>query len=246
MGGMSLFVHGDVTTYYEVHGSGFPLLLLPPGGMNAIASWWSRAAFNPVEIFRHEFLVINLDQRNAGSSTGPIDLEDPWGGYAKDQIALMNHLGIERFHVLGCCIGCSYALNLIEHAPNRVVSAVLEQPVGLDEKNKTSLPNMWVDWSKQLLEKRPELDMTTLENFGKKMWAGDFTMSVTRDFVKACTTPLLVLPGIDLPHPTAIGREVAALAPNAEIVEPWKEPPELLPGVVAKIRHFLREHTPKA
>src|SRR5438067_12888734 len=113
---MPTFVRGDTTIYYETHGSGFPLLLLPPGGMNAVASWWSRGAFNPVEIFKNEYQVINLDQRNAGSSSGPVEVDDPWGSYARDQIALMNHLGIERFHVLGCCIGCSYALSLIKHA----------------------------------------------------------------------------------------------------------------------------------
>jgi len=82
------------------------------------------------------------------------------------------------------------------------------------------------------------------EAFGRKMWSGDFVLSVTRDFVGSCQTPLLVLPGIDLPHPTAIGREVAALAPKSEILEPWKEPPDLVPQTVARIRRFLRAHTP--
>ena len=239
-----LFVRGDVSIYYEQRGSGFPLLLLPPGGMNATISFWGRSAFNPVEIFASDSRVIALDQRNAGSSSGPLDMADPWGAYAEDQLGLMNHLGIEKFHVLGCCIGCSYALNLIRRAPARVVSAVLEQPIGIDDANRQVLPNAWVDWANQLVQKRTDVDMARLEAFGKRMWSGDFVLSVSREFVRSCTTPLLVLPGIDLPHPTAIGREIAALAPRAELLEPWKEPADLIPQTVARIRRFLRSHTP--
>lgn len=75
-------------------------------------------------------------------------------------------------------------------------------------------------------------------------WSGDFVLSVSREFVQSCNTPLLVLPGINLAHPTAIGREIASLAPRAELLEPWKEPAELVPHTVERIRRFLRSHTP--
>src|SRR5712692_6698067 len=241
---MPAFVKGDVTINYEVYGSGFPLLLLPPGGMNARIDYWGRAAFNPVEIFSREYMVVALDERNAGQSTGPLNMDDPWGMYAADQVGLLNHLGIERCHVMGCCIGCSQVLKLLETAPTRISAAVLEQPVGIDENNKTTLPNMWVEWANELVKKRDDVDMAKAEAFGRKMWAGDFVLSVTRDFVGSCQTPMLVLPGIDLPHPTAIGREVAALAPKSEILEPWKEPADLVPQTVARVRRFLRAHTP--
>ena len=241
---MPLFVRENVSIYYEQRGSEFPLLLLPPGGMNATISFWGRSAFNPVEIFSSDYRVIALDQRNAGNSSGPLDMEDPWGSYAEDQLGLMNHLGIEKFHVLGCCIGCSYALSLIRRAPERVVSAVLEQPIGIDEANRQVLPNVWVDWANQLVQQRTDVDMARLEAFGKRMWSGDFVLSVSREFVRSCPTPLLVLPGIDLAHPTAIGREIASLAPRAELVESWKEPADLIPQTVERIRRFLRSHTP--
>lgn len=241
---MPVFDKGNVSIYYEVHGRGFPLLLLPPGGMNACIAAWQRGAFNPIEIFSREFMVVALDERNAGQSSGPLDMDDPWGMYASDQLGLMNHLGIERFHVMGCCIGCSQVLHLISKAPERVVAGVLEQPVGVDENNKSVLPNMWVEWADHIVTQRHDVDMTKAEVFGRKMWQGDFVLSVTRDFVRGCHTPLLVMPGIDLHHPTAIGREVASLAPNAEIVEPWKEPAALVPGAVARIRTFLQQQTP--
>jgi pimeloyl-ACP methyl ester carboxylesterase len=241
---MPVFGKGKVSIYYEVHGSGFPLLLLPPGGMNAAMARWGAAAFNPIEIFSREYMVVALDERNAGQSTGPLDMNDPWGMYAADQLELMNHLGIERCHAMGCCIGCSQVLHLASKAPERVTAGVLEQPVGVDDNNKSVLPNMWQEWADQLLTKRQDVDMATAETFGRKMWEGDFVLSVTREFVKSCQTPLLVLPGIDLPHPTAIGREVASLAPKAQIHEPWKEPSSLVPGTVARIRQFLKANTP--
>ena len=83
-----------------------------------------------------------------------------------------------------------------------------------------------------------------MEAFGKKIWTGEFVLSVTRDWVKTCRTPLLVLPGIDAPHPNAIGKEIAALAPNATRLEPWKLPADLVPGAVRQIRQFLLDQTP--
>src|SRR5579871_1800769 len=136
---MSVLQRGEVSIYYETQGSGFPLLLLPPGGMNATIDWWGRSAFNPMEIFSRDYWTITLDQRNAGRSSGPLDVDDPWGSYAEDHLNLVNHLGIDRFHVLGCCIGCSFVLSLLQRAPERVQSAVIEQPIGIDEANSKVL-----------------------------------------------------------------------------------------------------------
>ncbi len=241
---MPEYKHGDVSIYYEEHGSGFPLLLLPPGGMNATISFWSHAAFNPVDVFPRNFHVIALDQRNAGSSTGPLNVNDPWSAYADDQIGLLDHLGIEKCHVLGCCIGCSFALYLMNRAPDRIVSAVLEQPVGIDEANRQILPNGWVKWADELVAKRSDVTMAQAETFGKRMWTGEFVLSVTREAVKATQTPILVLPGNDMAHPRAIGLEVAALAPNSELLENWKEP-EAVPQTIEHVTNFLRTHTPK-
>src|SRR6266567_7208634 len=132
---MAKYQRGDVSIYFEEHGSGFPLLLLSPGALNSTIGFWSRMPFNPLEEFQSEYRVVAMDQRNAGRSSGPLPVDDPWGGYADDQLGLMDHLGIERFLVLGCCIGCSFILKLIERAPARVVAGVMEQPIGSDETN---------------------------------------------------------------------------------------------------------------
>jgi pimeloyl-ACP methyl ester carboxylesterase len=172
-------------------------------------------------------------------------MDDPWRAYAEDQLNLMNHLGIQRFHVLGCCIGCSYALRLIQHAPERVVSAVIEQPIGVSDENREVLPqNLYGRWAKQLAEKRPEFTHDSLVAFGKRMFSGDFVYSVSREFVKNCRTPMIVMPGNNLDHPKVIGDEIASLAPNAELIPEWRHPPELVPPAVARIKKFLSAHTP--
>ncbi len=241
---MALYEHGDTAIYYEEHGAGFPLLLVAPGGMNSSIEWWSRAAFNPLETYRADFRLIAMDQRNAGRSTGPLDVEDPWGSYVSDQLGLLDQLGVDRFHVLGCCIGCSHALGLIARAPDRVVAAVLEQPIGIVDDNRELFRSAWREWGGQLVRERGDIDGETVEAFGTCMWQGEFVLSVTREFLRSCTTPMLVLPGVDEFHPGETGREIGRLAPNAEVLEPWKDSPELIQAAVERIRGFLGEHLP--
>lgn len=241
---MPKFENGVASIYYEDRGSGFPLLLLAPGGLDSTIAAWTRVAINPLEAYAADFRLIGMDQRNAGSSTGPLDAEDPWGSYVEDQLALMDFLGIESFHVMGCCIGCSYALKLIERDPQRIASAVLEQPIGLIEDNREGWVTRRNNWAAALLDKREDLDAATAERFGNEMWQRTFVGSVSEDLVATITTALLVLPGIDAIHPTETGRDIARLAPGAELLEPWKESPESVASATEKVRHFLLAHTP--
>ena len=255
---MPVFERGDVFIYYEEHGraNGFPVMIFPWGGLDATVDRWKHGAFAPIEQFS-EYRVIILDQRNAGHSSGPLDPDDPWGGYADDHLGLADHVGIDRFHVLGQCIGCSYALTLAKRAPEHIASAVLVQPIGLDESNRShwgeSSTSEWLQrflsthffetWSKELLRKRPGIDMATLEKFTQRMFSEEFVFSVSQEDVRSCATPLLVLPGVDPVHPPTIGREVAQLARNAEIIDQWKEP-EFRPKAIERVQSFLRTHTP--
>jgi pimeloyl-ACP methyl ester carboxylesterase len=249
---MPILEHGSVTIYYEEHGTkdGFPLMLLPPGGMDATVDRWKRIGFVPIESFG-EYRVVVLDQRNAGHSRGPLDFDDPWGGYANDQLRLADYLSFDRFHVVGQCIGSSYALTLAKRVPDRIASAVLVQPIGLEDSNRAHWPDLkhflashfYEVWAQELLRKRPELDSATVEKFAPGMFSGDFVFSVSREDVRRCTTPLLVLPGIDPVHPGTIGREVAKFAQNAEMMEEWKGP-ELIPKTIERVNGFLKAHTP--
>ncbi len=104
---MPFYEKGNVRIRYEEVGSGFPLLLTPGGGLNSRVSNWPTAVFNGPEAFKNDFRCITMDQRNAngGESTGPIAVDDPWGGFADDQLGLMDHLGLREFFFMGYCIG---------------------------------------------------------------------------------------------------------------------------------------------
>ncbi len=240
---MSQFERGDVSIYYEEHGQGFPILLLAPGGMRSTVGFWERMPFNPVKELSSGFRVIAMDQRNAGRSRAPVSAADGWTSYADDQAALLDHLGIDRCHLMGGCIGSSYVLGLIQRlGSGRVAAAVLQNPIGLSDSNRRVFRNMFTEWAKELRDTRAEIDENDLDAFGTSMFDGEFVFSVARDFVRSCPVPLLVLPGNDDFHPTATAREIADIAPRAEYLEAWREP-ENVANTVQRIRAFLEKNS---
>ncbi len=142
-GATSFYEKGNVRIRYQEIGSGFPLLVTPGGGLNSRISNWPNAVFNAMDVFKNDFRCITMDQRNAsgGESTGPIPVDDPWGAFADDQLGLMDHLGIRQFFFMGYCIGGPFAMKLMERAPQRVVAAVLCQPVGHRPENPDYMYN---------------------------------------------------------------------------------------------------------
>jgi pimeloyl-ACP methyl ester carboxylesterase len=238
---MPVFERAGVSLYYEEFGSGYPVLLFAPGGMRSSIDFWRHSPFDPTAELAQDFRVIAMDQRNAGRSRAPISAADGWETYAADHLALLDHLGTRRAHVLGGCIGSSYCLGLIKLAPERVSAAVLQNPIGLSPDNRTAFNEMFGGWANDLRKRRPELSEAALEAFRARMYDGDFVFSVSRDFVRACRTPMLVLAGDDLYHPAPIAEEIARLAPDAELVTKWKTP-DATPAAVARVRAFLKAH----
>src|SRR5213078_2881897 len=102
-----VYEKGPVRIRYEESGSGFPLLLIAGGGLNSVMAGLPRSPFTPIEEFKGEFRCIYADLRNAnpGQSSGPLEIDRPWDSYTDDHIGLMDHLGIDKFMVLGFCIG---------------------------------------------------------------------------------------------------------------------------------------------
>ena len=121
----SFYQRGPVRIRYEVHGSGFPLLLIAGGGLNSTIAGLNNP-FNPIDEFKNEFRCIASDLRNAnpGQSSGPLEIDRPWDAYTDDHIGLMDHLGIDRFMVMGFCIGGPFIWNLLKRAQDRVVQAL--------------------------------------------------------------------------------------------------------------------------
>ena len=247
---MPFYERGDVRLRYEETGDGFPLLLIPGGGLNSRISNWPNAVFNSMEIFKNEFRCITMDQRNAngGESTGPIPAADPWNAFADDHLGLMDHLGIERFLFMGYCIGGCFALKLMERAPQRVVAGVLVQTVGHNSEHPDYMFNSGRDvWAPELLTRRPDFSMEQIERYLHDLYRSspEFVYSVSPDFARSCQTSILVLPDATPAHPLQASIDVASYCPQAEItVFPWREPPELKARTINRIRAFLRGHQP--
>jgi pimeloyl-ACP methyl ester carboxylesterase len=247
---MSFYEKGAVRIHYEEDGSGFPLLIIPGGGLNSTIAGLSNGPFNPIEEFKAEYRCIASDLRNAtgGQSSGPLEIDRPWDSYADDQLGLMDHLGVDKFMVMGFCIGGPFVWNLLKRAPDRIVAAVLAQPSGSrPEARDMFYEGNMKTWGPALTARRSEITMEMVDKFLTRMYRTnpDFVFTVTRDFVRNCRTPVLILPD-DIPaHPYAVAMETAMLAPNAEVsVFPWKEPKERIPLAVRQIRSFLRAHRP--
>jgi pimeloyl-ACP methyl ester carboxylesterase len=248
---MPFYEKNKTRIHYQEAGSGFPLLLIPGGGLNSNISFLTGfKPFNAMEAFSDRYRCITMDLRNAdgGQSTGPLEVDRPWDAYADDQLGLIDHLGIDRFLVMGFCIGGPFIWNLLRRAPKRIVAAVLAQPSGFrPEQPDLFYQNNIKGWGPPLCARRPEITMAMVDAFLNRMYRAnpDFVFTVTRDFVRACQTPILVLPD-DVPaHPYAVAMESARLAPNAEVsIFPWKETEEQIAEVMRHVRSFLGAHAP--
>ena len=241
---------GGVRIHYREVGSGFPLLVIPGGGLNSdMSNLTGNSPFNPMEEFKNEFRVITSDVRNGtGLSAGPLEVDRPWDMYSDDHLGLMDHLGIKEFMVIGFCVGGPMSWNLLKRAPKRVVAAVMAQPSGSrPEMRDLFYENNMKGWGVELQKRRPDITADMVDKFLTKMYRSnpDFVFTVTRDFVRSCQTPVLIMPD-DIPaHPYAIAMETAMLAPKAEVTMfPWKEPKERIPLAVRQVRSFMKSHRP--
>jgi len=248
---MPFYEKGAVRIRYQETGSGFPLLLIAGGGLNSTISYFTgNVPCNPMAEFKNEYRCIASDLRNSngGQSSGPLEIDRPWDSYSDDHLGLMDHLGIKEFMVMGFCIGGPFVWNLLKRAPNRVVAAVLAQPSGSrPEMRDIFYENNMKSWGPALTARRPDITMAMVDKFLTRMYRSnpDFVITVTRDFVRACETPILVLPD-DVPaHPYAVAMESVLLAPKSEVsLFPWKEPKERIPLAVRQVRSFMRAHRP--
>ena len=249
---MPVLKRPDAEIYYEVHGSGFPLLIFAPGGLRSQLDNWRHSIanpalpapyMNPMVDLASKFTVVALDQRNAGKSRGKVYATDGWHSFASDHLALMDHLGHKRFHVMGGCIGGTFNLTLCRLAGERVTAAIMQNPIGLHENRDT-----WDDsirgFGQTMRERNPSFSDETLAAYGRNLYGTDFVFSVTRDFVRDCQTPMLLQPGSDKPHPRATSDDIARLAPNIEVQENWRGP-EFLQESIRRVGAFLEKHTPK-
>jgi len=240
--------------YYEEFGAGFPVLCFSPGSLRSQISFWRSSPrdpgqvpgwMDPTQSLAADFRVIAMDQRNAGRSRGPVGANDGWDLYARDQFGLLDHLGIDRCHVLGACIGVTFALKMCAVAPQRIASLALMQPIGRVPDNISyTQKQLSENWVPAMLAANASLDPEVMRAFGARLFGSEFVHSVSRDFVAGCDIPMLIMPGNETAHPAAVAEQLLQLAPRGEYLKFWKG--EGRDYSVPAIRDFLRRHTPTA
>jgi pimeloyl-ACP methyl ester carboxylesterase len=228
---MASFENGDATIYYEVHGEGFPILTFAPGGLLSSIEIWNRPAapVNPVRAFGVDFRVIVMDQRNApGRSRAPISADHGWHTFTSDHIALLDHLGIERCHLFGQCIGGPFIFSMLKAQPQRIAGAVIAQPIGRVGPLPPGLSATFANWI-TTLQDHPEATDAVLDSFYNNLYGPGFAYSVDRDFVKSCQTPCQVLAGTASGvHPGLEGRRGAGCGDGAHT--------SVSPGIHARVK----------
>ena len=120
---MAKVVLDGIETRYEVVGSGSPILMFAPGGFDATIEKWSTqgvyAKIKPVDNLSKHHTLIMFDRRECGQSGGRVE-RVTYAHYVRQAVALLDHLGIEKAHMMGGCMGCSpVALMGVMH-PERV------------------------------------------------------------------------------------------------------------------------------
>lgn len=122
-----------IPTRYEILGSGPPLLMFSPGGFNATLDTWSSlgayARTKPLEHLSRSYTCIVFDRRETGQSGGRIE-RIGWEHYVAQGKGLLEHLNIERAHLMGGCMGCCPVLAFAATYPHAVLSMILYWPVG--------------------------------------------------------------------------------------------------------------------
>jgi pimeloyl-ACP methyl ester carboxylesterase len=126
-------VADGIVTRYEVAGSGPPLLMFSPGGFNAtLDGWETHGLYQRTRMLarlRERFTCITFDKREAGRSGGRLE-RVRWEDYVNQGVALLDHLGYPRTHLMGACVGCSIATLFATTQRPRVAGMVLYSPAG--------------------------------------------------------------------------------------------------------------------
>jgi pimeloyl-ACP methyl ester carboxylesterase len=122
-----------IRTRYEVLGEGPPLLMYSPGGFDATTEKWrTQGVYAKLKLLEHlpkHYTCIAFDRRECGQSGGRVE-RVRWSDYVAQGRELLDHLGFDKAHLMGGCMGCSPVAAFAVAYPEQVLSMVLFWPTG--------------------------------------------------------------------------------------------------------------------
>lgn len=229
----------DAEIYYESHGSGTPVLLVP--GLGGVGSYW---APNIGAFSRHHRVIVH-DHRGTGqSSRSPIR-------YSVDQmtndlLAVMDHLGLEKAHLVGHSTGGAIGQTLAALHPDRLISltiyaswtkadpffrrvfetrrALLTEMGAAAYVRATPVflyPDWWINDNIALLEQRERAVIPSFPSaeIGASRIDAIVAFDRTADLAGIRTPTLVICAKDDILTPPYFSRELARMIPNARLVE---------------------------
>lgn len=120
-------------THFEITGQGPALLMFSPGGFDArIEKWTDLGVYKRIKLLDHlpeHFTCITFDRRENGRSGGRVEVVT-WMDFVRQGAGLLDHLGIEKAHLMGGCMGCCPVAAFGAALPERTLSMVHYWPVG--------------------------------------------------------------------------------------------------------------------
>ena len=116
------FDSDGVKIHYIVEGEGEPLILVHGFAASIPMQWQLPGIFSKLS---QDYQVIALDNRGHGKSDKPHDPKQYGAEMVKDVIRLMDHLKIEKAHVVGYSMGGFMTGCLISKHPDRVLTATM-------------------------------------------------------------------------------------------------------------------------
>ena len=205
--------------HYEVDGHGYPVLLFAPGFLSSrIERWRTNPAkpgvpqdwLDPMAELADEFQLIALDVRNAGQSRATVDrrrrLDELHRGLPRAARPPGRHASATSWARASACRSRSRSRRA---RPGLVTSLVLQNPIGLVAGEPCGARSRVRPVGERGAATGRTSTPRRCPRFGKRMFGGDFIFSVTREFVRNCTLPMLLMPGDDLVHPAVVSDELA-------------------------------------
>lgn len=122
-----------IEVFYEIRGSGSPILMFAPGGFDATVDKWSSASawrgISALDALATEHTLIVYDRRESGQSGGRVERLS-WSSYTRQAKGLLDNLKVDRADIMGGCMGCSVALAFAVDYPEATRALILHWPVG--------------------------------------------------------------------------------------------------------------------
>jgi pimeloyl-ACP methyl ester carboxylesterase len=225
------FDSNGVRIHYTVEGTGVPVVLVHGFCANADMNWRHPGI---TERLAQEFQVIALDNRGHGLSDKPRDPAQYGPEMVRDIIRLLDHLEIEKAHIIGYSMGGYITMKLLTLYPERVITAA---PCG------AGWPRVTEERTALLTELSASLEtgagitplMRVLDPTGDlnpmRAWFVNTTVNATNDSL-ALAALIRGVPGLSITEAElrAIGVPVLSIVGD---IDPLREDVDVMEGMIA-------------